>query len=278
MRVETTGKVTRRMSNDVVSNECISESKLLFASVYIALAAQKFLGLFLHLETKWSLPQIPYQYLPKEHTRSRLKCSDFCEKISRLTASIQILELSTYLVRNRPEEERASFTSPLRDAFRSEEGNKSIEADEARRKLIFSKVFDEVKGLGDGNEKGASTYQHRCTVLQLTFVAEVEGFFNLLYAHLFALYPPDSSEAKTYLTTLLQTLSSSPSDRLSIKYRMLDTSYSPCHVFDICFADLPTSSIQSLATPPFVSPCTTLFWHSRRPMTTSTFSSYQEPM
>lgn len=116
----------------------------------------------------------------------------------------QILELATYLVRNRPEEERAAFTSPLRDAFRSEEGTNPIEADEARRKLIFSKVFDEVKGLGDGNEK------------------EVEGFFNLLYAHLFALYPPDSSEAKTYLTNLLQTtLSSSPSDRLSIKYRIL---------------------------------------------------------
>ncbi|EDR12258.1 uncharacterized protein LACBIDRAFT_311474 [Laccaria bicolor S238N-H82] len=115
----------------------------------------------------------------------------------------QILELSTYLVRNRPEEERLAFTSPLRDAFRSKEGNSLIEVDEARRKLIFSKVFDEVKGLGDGNEK------------------EVEGFFNLLYAHLFALYPADSSEAKAYLTTLLQTLSSSPSDRLSIKYRIL---------------------------------------------------------
>ncbi|KIK03132.1 hypothetical protein K443DRAFT_121587 [Laccaria amethystina LaAM-08-1] len=119
----------------------------------------------------------------------------------------QILELATYLVRNRPEEERAAFTSPLRDAFRSEDGKNLIEADEARRKFIFSKVFEEVKGLGD--------------VLQLTFVAEVEGFFNLFYAHLFALYSPDSSEAKTYLTTLLQTLSSSPFDRLSIKYRIL---------------------------------------------------------
>jgi hypothetical protein len=49
---------------------------------------------------------------------------------------------------------------------------------------------------------------------------EIEGFFNLIYSHLFVLHPPGTPEAKTYLTLLLQTISSVPSDRTSIKYRM----------------------------------------------------------
>ncbi len=49
---------------------------------------------------------------------------------------------------------------------------------------------------------------------------EIEGFYNLLFAHIFSLYPPTSPEAKQYLTILLKTISSSPSERLSVKYRM----------------------------------------------------------
>jgi len=54
----------------------------------------------------------------------------------------------------------------------------------------------------------------------LSVETEIEGFFNLIYSHLFALYPPGTPEAKTYLTSLLQTISSAPSDRPSIRYRM----------------------------------------------------------
>jgi translation initiation factor 3 subunit M len=49
---------------------------------------------------------------------------------------------------------------------------------------------------------------------------EIEGFFNLIYSHLFALHPPGTPEAEAYLMSLLQTISSATSDRPSIKYRM----------------------------------------------------------
>jgi translation initiation factor 3 subunit M len=44
-----------------------------------------------------------------------------------------------------------------------------------------------------------------------------------LYSHLFALYPADSPETTRYLTALLQTVSSSPSEQAPIKYRMYDS-------------------------------------------------------
>jgi translation initiation factor 3 subunit M len=58
------------------------------------------------------------------------------------------------LVRNRPEEERTAFIRPFQDALRTEEGGKPIEEDEDRRRKIFDMVLCEVKGLGDGTEKG----------------------------------------------------------------------------------------------------------------------------
>jgi translation initiation factor 3 subunit M len=115
----------------------------------------------------------------------------------------QIQELVNYVVRNRSEEERASFIRPFQDALKTEEGKKPIEEDEVRRKKIFSMVLTEVKGLGEGSEK------------------EIEGFFNLLYSHLFSTYPADSPETEKYLTNLLQTISSAPPEHTSIKYRIL---------------------------------------------------------
>ncbi|PPQ68277.1 hypothetical protein CVT26_006193 [Gymnopilus dilepis] len=114
----------------------------------------------------------------------------------------QIQELLTYLARNRPEEERAAFISPFQNALRSEEGKKPLDQDEPRRKLIISKLLEEVKGLGEGTDK------------------EIEGFFNLLFAHVFSLYPADSPEVRKYLSYLLKTISSSP-DRLAVKYRVI---------------------------------------------------------
>ncbi|KAF8806297.1 PCI-domain-containing protein [Phlegmacium glaucopus] len=117
----------------------------------------------------------------------------------------QILELVAYIVRNRSEDERNTFVAPFQNALKSAEGKKPIEEDENRRKLIISKVLADVKGLGEGSDK------------------EVEGFFNLLFAHLFALYSPSSPELKQYITSLLKVLSSpsSASDRISIRYRIL---------------------------------------------------------
>ena len=58
------------------------------------------------------------------------------------------------------------------------------------------------------------------STLRTNNATEVEGFFNLLFAHLFALYSPSSPELKKYIISLLEAISSSSSERLSIRYRM----------------------------------------------------------
>ncbi|KAF9464796.1 hypothetical protein BDZ94DRAFT_1307517 [Collybia nuda] len=115
----------------------------------------------------------------------------------------QIQELVNYIVRNRSEEERGAFIRPFQDALKTEEGQKPIEEDEQRRKKIFGMALSEVKSLGDGTER------------------EIEGFFNLIYSHLFTLHAPETPEAKQYLTSLLDTISSASSERPSIKYHIL---------------------------------------------------------
>ncbi|KAF5359031.1 hypothetical protein D9758_004899 [Tetrapyrgos nigripes] len=115
----------------------------------------------------------------------------------------QIQELVTYVVRNQPDEERAASIRPFQDAMKTEGGEKTINEDEERKVKVFSMVLAEVKNLGDGNEK------------------EIEGFFNLIFAHLFSLFPPNTPEAKQRLDNLLQTISSAPSEQAPIKYRIL---------------------------------------------------------
>ncbi|KAF8914261.1 hypothetical protein CPB84DRAFT_1721203 [Gymnopilus junonius] len=131
------------------------------------------------------------------------KVTDSVSIFAEGTFEEQIQELLTYIARNRSDEESATFISPFQNALKSGEGKKPIDEDEARRKLILSKLLEEVKGLGDGSDK------------------EIEGFFNLLFAHIFALYPADSTEVKQYLSTLLRSISSSSTDRLSVKYRVI---------------------------------------------------------
>jgi hypothetical protein len=67
---------------------------------------------------------------------------------------LQIQELVNYLVRHRSEEERAAFIRPFQDVLKKEEGRKPIEEDEKRRRKIFAMVLTEVKGLGEGSDKG----------------------------------------------------------------------------------------------------------------------------
>ena len=80
-------------------------------------------------------------------------------------------------------------------------------------------MLADVKGLGEGSDKGEFLHEIRVDT-DGNDATEVEGFFNLLFAHLFALYSPGSPELKQYIISLLKVLSSSSSDRLSIKYRM----------------------------------------------------------
>ncbi|KAJ7098753.1 hypothetical protein B0H15DRAFT_901333 [Mycena belliarum] len=115
----------------------------------------------------------------------------------------QIQELVNYIVRNRPEEERTAFIRPFQDVMKTEPGKPPLAEDEDRRRKILSMVLADVKSLGDGSEK------------------EIEGFFNLIFAHLFSLHSPDSPETKQYVAGLVQTISAAPSEQASIKYRLL---------------------------------------------------------
>src|ERR1700722_2414946 len=65
----------------------------------------------------------------------------------------KIQELVDYVVRNRTEDERTSAIRSFQGALKSKDGN-PLEEDKEKRKFIFSKVLAEVKGLGDGSEKG----------------------------------------------------------------------------------------------------------------------------
>ncbi|KAF5363986.1 hypothetical protein D9756_000250 [Leucocoprinus leucothites] len=115
----------------------------------------------------------------------------------------QILELVEFVARSRPEDERAPFIASFQDDLKTAEGQTPFEEDEARRRTVFLKLLGEIKQLGEGGDK------------------EIEGFFNLVFSHLFTLWPTGSPEIKDFLTSLLQTISSGPSERTSIKFRIL---------------------------------------------------------
>ncbi|KAK7049708.1 hypothetical protein VNI00_005739 [Paramarasmius palmivorus] len=115
----------------------------------------------------------------------------------------QIQELVNYIVRNRAEDDRAAFIRPFQDALKVGEGQKAIDEDEEKRRKVCSMVIAEVHGLGDGTEK------------------EIEGFFNLIYAHLLTLYPSTSPEAKQHIESLLKAISAASPEQTSIQYRIL---------------------------------------------------------
>ncbi|KIK67678.1 hypothetical protein GYMLUDRAFT_36413 [Collybiopsis luxurians FD-317 M1] len=110
----------------------------------------------------------------------------------------QVQELVTYILRNLPEDQRPAAIRPFQDAIASAD----VQNDDGKRK-IFTSVLSQINGLGDGQEK------------------EIEGFFNLIFAHLFTLFPPSTPEAKHHTDALLTVISSAPTEQTPIKYRVL---------------------------------------------------------
>ncbi|KAH7923661.1 hypothetical protein BV22DRAFT_1113278 [Leucogyrophana mollusca] len=115
----------------------------------------------------------------------------------------QVHELVDYIARSRSEDERASITHSFQDILKTADGAKSIEEDKDRQRRALTLVLQETKGLGEGSE------------------LEIEGFFNLLYSHLFTLWPADSPETTHHVTSLLEIISASPSEHSEVKYRIL---------------------------------------------------------
>ncbi|KAJ3572262.1 hypothetical protein NP233_g3202 [Leucocoprinus birnbaumii] len=114
----------------------------------------------------------------------------------------QILELVEFVARSQPEDARASFIASFQDDLKTAEDQTPLAEDETRRRAVFVKLLAEIKQLGEGSDK------------------EIEGFFNLVFSHLFTLWSVSSPEVKEYLNTLLQVISSGPTERTSTKFRI----------------------------------------------------------
>ncbi|KAH9057289.1 PCI-domain-containing protein [Lactarius vividus] len=114
----------------------------------------------------------------------------------------QIVELAGYISLGRPEPQRPLYVQSIRQNLEVDEGHTPQSDDVPRRREVFSVVFGDVKGLGEGTDR------------------EIEGFFNLLYAHLLNLWPIDSPETKERLTDLLLIVTSASAEP-AIKYRIL---------------------------------------------------------
>ncbi|KAA1473359.1 hypothetical protein DENSPDRAFT_802463 [Dentipellis sp. KUC8613] len=114
----------------------------------------------------------------------------------------QVVELANYIAESRPEAERAAYVQSVQELLQTGEGQTPLAEDEGRRRQVLTSVLGEVKSLGEGSER------------------EIEGFFNLLYAHVLTLWPADSEERKTHVAHLLQVIASSPAEH-NIKYRIL---------------------------------------------------------
>ncbi|KAF9236231.1 hypothetical protein BU15DRAFT_77205 [Melanogaster broomeanus] len=115
----------------------------------------------------------------------------------------QIQELLQYTARSNPEDELNALLQSFRDIVTTEEGARPIEEDEDRQRRAFELVLNNTRGVGEGSD------------------LEIEGFFNLLYSYLFALWQVDSSETRQHVIFLLGIISASPSDNSSVKYRIL---------------------------------------------------------
>ena len=68
---------------------------------------------------------------------------------------------------------------------------------------MLGSVLQEVKGLGEGSDKGVySRRSYVCNILNASS-SEIEGFFNLLFSHFVVLYPLDAPETRSRLEALL---------------------------------------------------------------------------
>lgn len=61
-----------------------------------------------------------------------------------------------YLAQGLSEEERSVYAQPFVDLLSSPEGQKSIEEDDGRKKQVIALVLKQVRGVGEGTEKGTS--------------------------------------------------------------------------------------------------------------------------
>jgi len=115
----------------------------------------------------------------------------------------QIQELVNYLARGLSQDDRIAYIKPYQDVLITPAGGKPIAEDEERRQKTVQMVVAGVKGLGEGNER------------------EQEGFFNLLFAHVFSLWSPGDSELLVQMDALLAQVTGASTPTSSVKYRII---------------------------------------------------------
>lgn len=67
---------------------------------------------------------------------------------------VKILELVNYLALGLPEDQRPPYVQPFQDLLTTLEGQKPLEEDLERREKALIAVLGEVKGFGEGSERG----------------------------------------------------------------------------------------------------------------------------
>jgi translation initiation factor 3 subunit M len=67
-----------------------------------------------------------------------------------------MVELARYVSQGRPEPERAPYVQSIQQRLAVQEGQAPLSDDIARRREVFSVVLGNLKGLGEGTERGAS--------------------------------------------------------------------------------------------------------------------------
>ncbi|KZT60753.1 hypothetical protein CALCODRAFT_428714 [Calocera cornea HHB12733] len=115
----------------------------------------------------------------------------------------QIQELVNYLARGLSQDDRIAYIKPYQDVLITPAGGKPIAEDEERRQKTVQMVVAGVKGLGEGNER------------------EQEGFFNLLFAHIFTLWPETAPEVLEQVDTLATQIAGTPGQASLVKYRII---------------------------------------------------------
>ncbi|KAG8896570.1 hypothetical protein FRB99_008833, partial [Tulasnella sp. 403] len=120
----------------------------------------------------------------------------------------QVQELVNYLTRGLPEDARIAFIRPFQESLLTAEGKLPISQDKNRQRKTITLVLGVVKGLGEGSDK------------------EIEGFFNLLFAHVLTLFPEES--LKEQLAPLIHEITSGPG-QTALKCRILSNLFNIIH-------------------------------------------------
>jgi len=126
--------------------------------------------------------------------------SDSVSVFAEGTFEHQLQELLEYTSRGTPDEERAVLLQSLRDVVQVDN---ETQLDDDRRRAALELVLRNIRNVGQGTDQ------------------ETEGFFNLLYSHLFTHWEVDSPETREHVLYLLDIISSSLANSASVKYRIL---------------------------------------------------------